>query len=170
MQKPDPSKSRINDIFTARFENMQPVDELEQLKHHGDPLFTELDPVFRSSWLLDRMLVKICEENHITEAYFAEKYKLYALKVLGMHPTQASNNRSNLLKALKAGNITFKRFLEVVCKVLAFNIEQVVFEVVEPTGIKQAFSLKEKKEVEEDINNILNVVDSIKQKRNEVNG
>ena len=164
MQKPDPSKSRINDIFTARFENMQPVDELEQLKHHGDPLFTELDPVYKSSWLLDRMLVKICSENHITEAYFAEKYKLYALKVLGMHPTQASNNRSNLLKALKAGNITFKRFLEVVCKVLAFNIEQVVFEVVEPSGTKQAFSLKEQKEIQDDMNTIIDVFDKVNKK------
>lgn len=149
MQKPDPAKSRINDIFTARFENMQPVDELEQLKHHGDPLFTENDDVYKSSWLLDRLLVKICQENHITETYFAEKYKMYGLKILGMHPTQASNNRSNLLKALKAGNITFKRFLEVVCKVLAFNIDQVIFEVIEPTGNKQAFSLKEKSSVDE---------------------
>ena len=145
MQRPDPNNSRIRDIFTKTFANSKKVDELEQLKHIGPLLFTDAE-IYATSWPLDRMLRRFCVENNISEAYFAEKYKLYALQELGMHPTQASNNRSNLTKALKAGHITYKRFVEVVCNVLGYVVEEMEFKISDKKGGSQSINFKETNE------------------------
>ena len=89
------------------------------------------------------MIRKLCVENNITEEYFNERYKIYAMKELGMLPNQASNNRSNLTKALKLGGITFKRFLEVACMVLGFTIENLIFELADKEGKLQTLEFKE---------------------------
>ena len=145
MQRPDPNKSRIRDIFTKTFENSKKVDELEQLKHIGPPLFSDAE-IYATSWPLDRVLRKFCVENNISEAYFAEKYKIYALQELGMHPTQASNNRSNLTKALKAGHITWKRLVEVISNVLGYVVEEIEFTISDTSGSSQSINFKETNE------------------------
>lgn len=142
MIKPDPSQSRIKDIFAKTLANASKADELEQLKLAGTPLFTDED-ITETSWPLDRLIRRLCVENNITEEYFNERYKVFAMKELGMHPTQASNNRSNLVKALKAGNITYKRFLEVACMVLGFTIENMVFEFADKEGKVQTLEFRE---------------------------
>ena len=142
MIKPDPSQSRIKDIFAKTLANTTKVDELEQLKLSGTPLFTP-EEINATSWHLDRMIRKLCVENNITEEYFNERYKIYAMKELGMLPSQASNNRSNLTKALKLGGITFKRFLEVACMVLGFTIENLIFELADKEGKLQTLEFKE---------------------------
>ena len=145
MQKPDPNNSRIRDIFTKTFANSKKVDELEQLKHIGPPLFSDGE-IYATSCHLDRMLRKFCVENNITEAYFAEKFKLYALQELGMDPAQASNNRSNLTKALKAGHITYKRFVEVICNVLGYVVEEIEYKISDKKGHQQSINFKETNE------------------------
>ena len=60
-----------------------------------------------------------------------------------MHPVQASNNRSNLTKALKAGYITFKRFLEVICMVLGNTIDSMTFVITDNDGKSQTLSCEE---------------------------
>ena len=145
MNRPDPNKSRIRDIFTQTFANSKKVDELEQLKRIGPLLFTEAE-IYATPWPLDRLLRKFCVDNSITEAYFAEKYKIFALQELGMHPTQASNNRSNLTKALKAGHITYKRLVEVICNVLGYVIEEMEFKISDKTGESQSINFKETNE------------------------
>ena len=142
MIKPDSSQSRIKDIFAKTLANTTKVDELEQLKLAGTPMFTD-DEINATSWPLDRLIRRLCVENNITEEYFNERYKIYAMKELGMHPAQASNNRSNLTKALKAGNITYKRFLEVACMVLGFTVENMVFEFADREGNVQKLEFRE---------------------------
>lgn len=145
MKKPDPSKSRIATRFENRFDQMVDLDELEQLKAQSPKLFTE-EEMFASSWHLDLILRKICVENNISVAYFDEKYRLYATLVLGMDSVKTSNNRSNLYKALKAGNITYKRFIEVACGVLGFEIKDLDISLTTKTGKVQKFGLSKDKE------------------------
>lgn len=142
MKRPDPNASRIRDIFSQTFANIKKPDELEQLKYVGDQMFRP-EEVHATNHQLDRMLRQYFVDNHISEEYFAEKYKLYALKELGMHPTQASNNRSNLTKSLKAGHITFKRFLEVICMVLGNTIDSMAFVITDAEGQSQTLSCSE---------------------------
>ena len=142
MLRPDPNASRIRDIFSQTFAHAKKPDELEQLKFVGEQLFKQ-EEVNATNHQLDRMLRQYFVDNHISEEYFAEKYKLYALKELGMHPTQASNNRSNLTKALKAGHITFKRFLEVICMVLGNTIDSMTFVITDNDGQSQTLSCSE---------------------------
>ena len=145
MKRPDPNASRISNIFSQTFLNMKKPDELEQLKYVGEQLFKS-EEVHATNHQLDRMLRQYFVDNHISEEYFAEKYKLYALKELGLHPTAASNNRSNLTKALKAGHITFKRFLEVICMVLGNTIDSMVFVISDADGQSQTLSCSETNE------------------------
>ena len=142
MIKPNPNNSRIREIFTQTLANTKKPDELEQLKYVGEQLFKP-EEINATNHQLDKILRQYFVDNHISEEYFTEKYKLYALKELGMHPTQASNNRSNLTKALKAGHITFKRFLEVICMVLGNTIDSMTFIFVDNDGHSQTFSVSE---------------------------
>ena len=142
MLRPDPNQSRIREIFSQTFANTKKPDELEQLKYVGEQMFRP-EEVNATSHQLDRMLRQYFVDNHISEEYFAEKYKLYALKERGMHPVEASNNRSNLTKALKAGYITFKRFLEVICMVLGNTIDSMVFVISDADGQSQTLSCSE---------------------------
>lgn len=143
MIKPDPNTSRIKDIFSQTLTNLRKTDELEQLKYVGPLLFQESE-VCATNSLLDRLLRRFCVDNHVSEEYFSEKYKMYALCELGMHPTQASNNRSNLTKAIKAGNITFKTFINVLTNVLGYEIDMLELLVKDETsGKKQKLTFKE---------------------------
>lgn len=134
MQKPDQANSRIRDMFVNRFAARKHFDELEVLKEQGKPLFSENDPIYNSTQVLDRFVIRCCQDNHITEPYFHEKYTRYAINVLGYHPTQASTQRSNMLKMMKKGNITFKRFIEFCCRVLDMPLNKMSFEFTKPSG------------------------------------
>ncbi len=111
MQKPNPTNSKISDLFAA-FYAQNGKDEFESLKENGTPLFSPDDPIMASTHPLDKILLKLVKKLNVTEEYFTEKYKDYALRCKGYHIIQTSNNKSNLLKALKSGQITIKRFLE----------------------------------------------------------
>ena len=142
MLRPDPNASRIRDIFSQTFAHTKKPDELEHLKYVGEQMFKP-EEVNATNHQLDRLLRQYFVDNHISEEYFAEKFKLYALKELGMHPIQASNNRSNLTKALKAGYITFRRFLEVICMVLGNTIDSMTFVITDDDGKSQTLSCAE---------------------------
>ena len=133
MEKPDQANSRIRDMFVNKFARRQAVDELEALKEQGDLIFTENDPIWHSTYPLDQVAVKLCQDSRITEPYFQEKYKMYAIKVLGQHPTQASTQRSNMLKMMRRGHITFKRLMEFCCRVLGMPLKSLAFEFNHPT-------------------------------------
>ena len=142
MNRPDPQQSRVRDIV-AELTNIRPrIDELEKLKRQGPLLFTQED-VYATSWHPDQILREICVKNNITEAYFAERYKLYELQVLGKHPIQASNDRSNTVKALKSGYITYKRLIEVVQNVLGLKIIRISMELMDADGNTQGVKFNE---------------------------
>ena len=112
MQRPDPQNSAISDIFTQYVDSEYEKDQLEPLKENGTPLLSPEDPIMSSQEPLDITLVEILQSNHITYEYFSEKYNDYALRFKGYHINQTSNNKSNTLKAIKNGKITWKRFSE----------------------------------------------------------
>lgn len=133
MKQPDQASSRIRDMFTNQFVGRSGVDELAALKEQGPLVFGPEDPIYQSPELLDRLVMQICAECRITIAYFEEKYKLYAIRVLGYDPQKALTQRSNMLKMMRKGHITMRRFLEFVCRVLELPLEKVRFEFVQPT-------------------------------------
>ena len=134
MERPDPANSRIRDMFVNKFSGRSDVDELEALKQQGPLLFTEDDPIFTSAEPLDRLAVQLCTKQHITFKYFEEKYKLYAIRMLGYHPQQASTCRSNMLKMMRKGHITWRRFFEFCCRVLELPLERVMFQFDLPSN------------------------------------
>jgi len=129
MIKPDPNNSRICREFADYIEKVHATDtdDLEYLKSTGDPLFTE-EELRQAIHPLDRLVRRICVERNITTDYFREKHDRQCAYMLGMLPEQAQNKRSNLLKALKQGDITMKRFLEMVCFVLELDIKNMIVE------------------------------------------
>ncbi len=133
MEKPDQNNSRIRDMFVNRFASRQAVDSLDILKEQGPLIFTENDPIWHSTYPLDQVAVQLCKDSRITEPYFQEKYKNYAIKVLGQHPQQASTQRSNMLKMMRRGHITFKRLMEFCCRVLGMPLKTLAFEFKQPT-------------------------------------
>lgn len=134
MERPDQNNSRIRDMFVNRFSERKAVDSLEILKEEGPLIFTENDPIWHSTHPLDRVAVRLCKDSRITELYFQERYKNYAIKVLGQHPQQASTQRSNMLKMMRRGHITFKRLMEFCCRVLGMPLKTLAFEFKQPTN------------------------------------
>ena len=133
MKKPSPESSSI---ITQQFEDLTgvllPLDQVEQLKKIGDPLFTP-EEVNASSDLLVHTFRRLCAEESITMDYFCEKYKHYAITVLGKTPQAAANNRANIIKMLKRGErLSWKKFLELTQLVLGLKPEtiSIVFSVI----------------------------------------
>lgn len=143
MKKPDPTNSNIRDIFQLCYGSQNPSDSFELFKEKGTPLFNDDDPIVHSTHPLDQVLMDIVKKMNITDEYFTEKYKDYALRFKGYHIIQTSNNKSNLLKALKSGNITMKRFLEV-NRVLDLTPVRYLFEF-DYQGKKISFELNDTK-------------------------
>ena len=126
MKHPGPESSSI---ITQQFEDLTgtllPVDQVELLKESGDPLFTEEEANAACDQLV-HVFRQLCVKERITVDYFNEKYKSYAIKVLGKTPTSAANNRANIIKMLKKGDsISWKKFLELTHLVLGLHPESI---------------------------------------------
>lgn len=143
MNKPDPRQSRVRDLISETTTIIKKVEDLEKLKQQGPLLFEEKD-IYATSWPLDQLLRELCVRNHITEAYFNERYKIYALQELGKLPTQASNDRSNTVKAIKNGYITYKRLIDVAQHVLGFNVMRLQFVFRDNKGNVQSIEFEKK--------------------------
>ena len=136
MKKPDPNRSRVRDIAKELIALSQRIEGMDDLKHVG-PLVFDADDIYATDWELDIMLRKIFYFNHITEAYFNERYRLYGLRTLGKHPNQVTNDRSNTLRSLKQGYITGRKFVEVIKNVLNLNISNMICELKLPDNTTQ---------------------------------
>lgn len=127
MNRPDPElSSRISEEFDDLAGVTMSLDDVERLKNVGEPLFTK-DDIYATADQLSQLFRSICVENHITEAYFNEKYKQYAINVLGKTPQSAANNRANTIKLMKHGDrLTWKKFLEIVTLVLGIRLKNII--------------------------------------------
>lgn len=126
MKKPSPESSSI---ITQEFDDLTgsllTPDETEQLKLCGEPLFTEEEMNATCDHLV-HMFRQLCVVEHITKEYFDEKYRRYAITVLGKTPQAASNNKSNIIKMLKRGDkISWKKFIELTELVLGLKPEMI---------------------------------------------
>ena len=140
MNRPNPAESRVRNYAAEIMSMDQDIADLEVLKKQGPLMFTEAD-IYATDWPLDQILRRLFFKHHITEAYFTERYKLYSLRELAKLPTQASNDRSNTVKALKLGNITYKRFIEVIANVLGFRIIKQLYVFEDPSGEQEVLDL-----------------------------
>jgi len=74
--------------------------------------------------VLDRILRRVFVDHQISVHYFKEEYHRYALQFT--NPDDVRRARSgfdNMLKALRVGNITMKRFLIALIGVLRYRLE-----------------------------------------------
>lgn len=100
----------------------------ERRPHYiGRPLFEENSLKGKNLNICDKILRRWCIDHNITVEYFSEAYQIYARDILLMHPTKIPHQRTNLMKALKTGGITWKRFDMALFRVLGFRLEDVVF-------------------------------------------
>lgn len=137
---PDIQPGSLRRSFVSKFESPSNA-KYELLKLQGEPLFTK-EQLLEAPGSLDRILRRICIENNISKAYFMEKYKEYAINKRGMFPTQAANNRANMLKALYKGDITYKLMITVLDHVLGFELDDMTMVVKTQKGTK-TYGVKE---------------------------
>ena len=126
MIKPSPeSESIISHDFDDLTGRLVPLDEIEKLKLEGPLLFNE-EEANATCDLLVHTFRQLCLVEHVTKKYFDEKYKRYAVTVLGKTPQAASNNKSNIIKMLQKGDkISWKKFLELTHLVLGLKPEMI---------------------------------------------
>lgn len=126
MVKPAPATDSIISLeFDDVTSNLMPLDQVEKLKQEGPPLFTREEMNATCDFLV-HVFRQLCVDEHISKRYFDEKYRHYAVTVLGKTPQAASNNKSNIIKMLKKGDkISWKKFLELTHLVLGLKPEMV---------------------------------------------
>ena len=147
MNRPDPAKSKMRDLFAEIVTVSSKASDLEKLKNIG-PLLFEPSSIYETDWKLDQILRELCVRNHITEQYFNEMHKLYSIQVLGKHPTKASNDRNNMVKSLRNGHITAKRFIEAVVNVLDFKLDDLRIGLIASNGDRQIYEFHSKKPID----------------------
>lgn len=143
MKKPDPIiSSKIKEEFDD-ITGCDTVSDVERLKNVGELLF-DASEIYSTADQLSQIFRKMCVENNITEAYFNEKYKQYAINTLGKFPQSAANNRANTVKMLKHGErLSWKKFLELTTLVLGLKIKDVTIRLYNSSTNKdQVFSLE----------------------------
>jgi len=132
----------IPDI-NSQFEGMFaiPVANVEDaLRRSGTPVFVAAD-IAESENFLDRFLRMIFVRKRITNEYLATRCRNYAINVLNIHPTKANSPGSNLLRALKKGDISQKRFNEALISVLGYRIEDMEFVSISERGERDVYRL-----------------------------
>ena len=92
--------------------------------------------------VLDRLLRLIFINNNIGLDYLSEKNRLYALDKRGVLPSKVSNSRGNLLTAISTGNLTWKKFQEIIVGILEYNIN-VEVTLTNKKGEKQIYNYQE---------------------------
>ena len=115
MLRPDQEQSRIkiSDMFVNKYSTDNSAAAEEDVSRRiGQLILTRSDPIWISGAFLDRIILDYVLKHRITKEYFDEKHLDYAIRVLGMAPAKTSSDKSNLLKALKHGNISPNKFAE----------------------------------------------------------
>lgn len=134
--------SAIFQEFNDAVDTILPSGETESLKYEGPMLFTEKETT-ETSDLLVSVFRRLCVQEHVSLAYFNEKYKQYAILILGKTPQSAANNRTNILKMLKHGDkLSWKKFLELTQYVLGFKPEDVAFKFTKTNNEEIQISTK----------------------------
>ena len=108
------------------------IVEDEDLLHQGEPIFTEQD-LQGSRNELDLLIRKLFIKKKITTGFFTLRHAHYARTKLGLLESQVGNNKGNLLRPLRAGNITYKVFRNTLLA-LGFDITEIKMKLRAPDG------------------------------------
>jgi hypothetical protein len=123
----------IAKAFASRFEGKE-IPETLLIKDGGVPLFTK-EQINETPDMLDKLLRSILVDNNITKEYFSERAKAYAFSI-GIHQTKVGNYKSNILKTLKKGKITYRKFEEIVHYILGYPIEHLNIGLIKDKQLK----------------------------------
>lgn len=142
MKMKKPQDIEMDDETMRMAQELQDVSYLEELKRLGTPLFTASDVNWEQSYL-DYLLRSMFIKQNITQEYFEVMHKRYAMNDLAKPHDDVANNKANLLKSLKSGGITWKRFVEAVVNVLKYEIVDIRIEMKDPSGAPFTLSLND---------------------------
>ena len=125
---------KIADFFQERFSNRKPTNIEEDMQDIGTPLFSKESINVENLNQLDIILRTYMSKKNITASYFSYCFRNYAQTLEGVHPNDIKNRRTNLIRALTTGNITFGRFKEAMCEVLGYTLVDMQFTFDTPFG------------------------------------
>lgn len=94
----------------------------------GTPLFTK-DQITEHSDVLVKLLRFILVENNVTIEEYTNKFRVYALNVLRLHPTKVNSQKRNIYNAMISDHISWKKFVEIIVYILGFNITDLYIEL-----------------------------------------
>lgn len=92
------------------------------LKCTGTPVFLQEDLNQPDLNFLDRTLRNVCIDDRITLEYVDYMFSKYKIDILGLQPGKsAGSTKSNLLKAVRAGGISYKVFKKYLMDILGYE-------------------------------------------------
>jgi hypothetical protein len=92
---------------------------------------------------LDTILRKFLVDEQITKKIYDDKFIEYSKRSDGIHPSAIANKKGNLLKAIKTGRITFKKFIETVCGILGYTLINITITFQRKDGTYYNINLKD---------------------------
>ena len=108
---------------------------------HGVPMF-EPDSVAQTPYMLDQMLRGIFVKHKITRDLFNQKYREYALNILGLCGTHVNTSKGNLLKAIHRGNISIRTFRKAMMAI-GLEVRDLSVHVTNATGTSLTYMLSD---------------------------
>lgn len=131
----------IEEEFSQRFLSGPRYTLDQTLMSSGAPLFVQ-EEVVASTHPLDVLLRSIFVKKKITKEYFSQQCRKYAIEVMGLMSSAANTPGSNLIRALKQGNISWMRFFEALA-VLNLSIEDMSIKLSSINGEVETINLLE---------------------------
>lgn len=127
--------------FMQKMANTPSMLAIEAIKRVGNPLFTQKD-IDDAIYPLDKILRQYCLDNNVTEEHFTEMYKNYAYNVLRMHETKVNNQKTNLLRTLRDGHITWKKLLEFI-SVMGLRVMDLKLVILDLNNVQKEYKLSD---------------------------
>lgn len=120
--------SNINDRFKEVVEKMVGKDSTV-----GVPLIDPKD-VKNGKNHLDTLMRKFIIDNKISKEVCDEKFRQYSDETDYIPAAALANKKGNLLKTIKTGRITFRKFIEMTCGILGFKLLNISITFQKPNG------------------------------------
>ncbi len=131
----------LSQEYRERFLNGPKCTPLQIEMSAGSPLFSR-EEVLESRHEDDILLRSIFVEYNISKEWFSQQCRKYAIEVLGLLPSQANTPGSNLIRALKTGNISNQRYNEAL-RVLNYSIVDQSVTIRDPEGNVKTFTVQD---------------------------
>ncbi len=110
------------------------LEKFQETKNNGIPLFSEDNVTTKAKNELDLITRKVLSDRHVTLEQFNDMFRDSVKELKDMDKSMISNQKTNLLTAVRNGRISFGKLKECLCSVLGLKLKDIKFTFEDTNG------------------------------------